>query len=78
MTTAALRSKVQKYIEEADADVLKVIYELLEGFRQSNSTLLTTEQQDEVLRRSEMYKAGKIKGYSIAEARQQLKEKTSS
>jgi len=76
MTTATIRSKVHKYIDEADTKVLEVVYQLLEVYRQSNSSLLTEEQQKEVLKRSALYKAGKIKGYSITVARKRLKQKT--
>lgn len=77
MTTSAIRTKVHKYIDEADAKVLNVVYQLLEVYRQGNSSLLTDGQQEEVLSRSESYKAGKTKGYSIAEARNQVKQKLS-
>ena len=77
MTTTAIRSKVHKYIDEADAKVLEVVYQLLEVYRQSNSSLLIDEQQKEVLKRSALYKAGKIKGYSLAEARKLVKQKLS-
>ena len=75
MTTTALRTKVHKYIDEADSNVLEVVYKLLEVYRQSNSSLLTDEQQKEVLKRSVMYKAGKMKGYSLAEVRKRIKNK---
>ena len=77
MTTTAIRAKVHKYIDEADIKVLEVVYQLLEVYRQSNSSLLTEEQQKEVLKRSALYKAGKIKGYSLAEARKRVKQKVS-
>ncbi len=77
MTTTAIRTKVHKYIDEADVKVLEVVYQLLEVYRQSNSSLLTDEQKKEVLKRSALYKAGKIKGYSIAEARKRVKQKLS-
>jgi hypothetical protein len=77
MTTTAIRTKVHKYIDEADIKVLEVVYQLLEVYRQSNSSLLTEEQQKEVLKRSALYKAGKIKGYTLAEARKRLKQKIS-
>lgn len=77
MTTTAIRTKVHKYIDEADIKVLEVVYQLLEIYRQSNSSLLTEEQQKEVLKRSALYKAGKIKGYSLAEARKRVKQKIS-
>lgn len=77
MTTTAIRTKVHKYVDEADIKVLEVIYQLLEVYRQSNSSLLTDEQKKEVLKRSALYKAGKIKGYSLAEARKLVKQKLS-
>jgi hypothetical protein len=77
MTTTAIRTKVHKYIDEADIKVLEVVYQLLEVYRQTNSSLLTEDQQKEVLKRSALYKAGKIKGYSIAEARKRVKQKLS-
>jgi hypothetical protein len=75
MTTTAIRTKVHKYVDEADIKVLEIIYQLLEVYRQSNSSLLTDEQQKEVLKRSALYKAGKMKGYSLAEARKLVKQK---
>lgn len=77
MTTTAIRTKVHKYIDEADPKVLEVVYQLLEVYRQSNSSLMTKEQQKEILKRSASYKAGKIKGYTIAEARKNIKQKLS-
>ena len=77
MTTTAIRSKVHKYIDEADVKVLEVVYQLLEVYRQNNSSLLSDEQQKEVLKRSALYKAGKIKGYSLTEARKLVKRKLS-
>ena len=78
MTTTAIRTKVHKYIDEADTDVLEVVFKLLEVYRQSNTSLLTEEQQKEVLKRSALYKAGKTKGYSLAEVRKRVKQKLSS
>jgi hypothetical protein len=77
MTKTTMRTKVHKYIDEADIKVLEVVYQLLEVYRQSNSSLMNDEQQKEILKRSALYKAGKIKGYSIAEARKRVKQKLS-
>ena len=74
MTTTAIRSKVHKYIDEADVKVLEVVYRLLEVFRQTNSSLMTHEQQTEILKRSALFKSGKGKGYSISEARKRIKQ----
>lgn len=75
MTTTTIRNKVHKYIDEADSKILEVVYQLLEVYRQGNSSLMTAEQQKEILKRSALYKAGKIKGYSITEARNRVKQK---
>lgn len=77
MTATAIRTKVQKYIDEADIKVLEVIYQLLEVYRQSNPSLMTEQQQKEILKRSELYKQGKVKGYSMTEARKRVKQKSS-
>lgn len=78
MTTTTIRTKVHKYIDEADKDVLEVVYKLLEIYRHGNTSSMTEEQQKEILKRSALYKAGKMKGYSIAEARKRVKQKLSS
>ncbi len=75
MTTTAIRTKVHKYIDEADNNVLDVVYRLLEVYRQGNKSILTNEQQKEVLKRSTSYKAGKIKGYTLTEVRKRIKQK---
>ena len=78
MTITAIRRKVHKYIDEADIKVLEVVHQLLEVYRQNNSSQLTEEQQKEVLKRSALYKEGKAKGYSISAARKLVKRKISS
>jgi hypothetical protein len=78
MTTTAIRSKVHQYIDEADSNVLEVVYKLLEVYRQSNTSLLSEEQQKEVLKRSALYKTGKMKAYTLSEVRKRVKQKLSS
>ena len=78
MTTTAIRSKVHQYIDEADNNVLEVVYKLLEVYRQSNTSLLSEEQQKEVLKRSALYKTGKMKAYNLSEVRKRVKQKLSS
>ena len=75
MTTIAIRNKVHKYIDEADSNVLELVFKLLEVYRQNNTSLLTDEQQKEVLKRSALYKAGKMKGFTLAEVRTRVKKK---
>lgn len=78
MTITAIREKVHNYIDEADIKVLEVVYQLLEVYRQSNSSLLTDAQQKEVLKRAAQFKAGKTKAHTIAEARKLIKKEHSS
>lgn len=78
MTTTAIRSKVHQYIDEADSNVLEVVYKLLEVYRQSNTSLLSEEQQKEVLKRSALYKTGKMKACTLSEVRKRVKQKLSS
>ncbi len=77
MTANTIRTKVHKYIDEADIKVLEVVYQLLEIYRQNNSSLMTEAQQKEILKRSALYKQGKAKGYSMIEARKRVKQKLS-
>lgn len=75
MTTTAIRSKVHQYIDEVDKDVLEVVYKLLEVYRQNSGSALSKEQQKEVLKRSALYKAGKMKAYTLSEISERLKVK---
>lgn len=77
MTTLAIRKKVIQYVEEADPSILEVVYKLLEVYRKSNSSSLTKEQQQIVMETSALYKAGKMKTYSVAEARKRIKKSIS-
>ena len=74
MTKSAILNKVHQYIDEADTQVIEVVYKLLEVYRQSNASLLTETQQQEVLKRSALYKVGKLKTYSLAEARERVRK----
>jgi len=75
MTTTALRTKIHQYIDEANNDILEVIAQLLEVYRQNNhASVLTKVQQEEVLQRSELYKQGKTKVYTLNEAKEKLKK----
>lgn len=77
MTTTAIRSKLHKYIDEADNDVLEVVMKLLEVYRKGNTSLLTAEQKEEVFKRSVLYKEGKMKGVSLPGVRKRVKQKLS-
>ena len=75
MTTTAIRKKVHQYIDEADTTVLEVVWKMLEIIRKTNASYLTEEQQSKVMETSALYKAGKMKGYTINEVRKKIKQK---
>lgn len=70
MTTAALRTKVHEYIDEADSKVLEVVFKLLEVYRENNSSMLSQKDQEEMIQRSVQYQAGAEASLSFAEAKQ--------
>jgi hypothetical protein len=74
MTTAALRTKVHEYIEEADSKVLEVVFKLLEVYRENNSSMLSQKDQEEMIQRSVQYQAGAESRLSLAEAKKKLGE----
>jgi hypothetical protein len=73
MTTAALRSKLHAYIDEADMMVLDVVCQFLQAQRENQASLLTKEQQEEVRQRSAAYKSASTQAFSSEEARAYLK-----
>jgi hypothetical protein len=75
MSTSNIRKKVHQYLDEADNNILEVVYKLLEVYRNTNTTLLSEEQQKEVLKRSALYKQGKSEGISLSEARKKIQGK---
>lgn len=74
MTTTALRSKIHQYIDEADKDILDVVCQLLEVYRQQHTSSLTIAEQEEVLRRSKLYKQDQLKVYTLNEAKEKIKK----
>ena len=50
MTTTVIRNKAHKYIDEVESNVLDVVYRLLEFYRHLNKSLLTDDQQKEVIK----------------------------
>ena len=75
MTATAIRKKVHKYIDEADTPVLEVVCKMLEVYRKTNASYLTEEQQAKALETAALYKAEKMKGYSLAETRKRVKQR---
>ena len=75
MTTKTIKSKIHQYVDDADDSILEVVYKLLEVYRQNNTSVLSAEQQKEVLKRAALYKAGKTKTYSLNEVRKRVQAK---
>ena len=72
MTTTSIRKKVHQYVDEADSDVLDVVYKLLGIYRQNHEDSLSSEQKSIVEETSALYKAGKMKGYSMDEFKKRI------
>ena len=72
MTTASIRKKVHEYVDEADSNVLDVVYKLLEVYHENKKSYLSAEQKSMVEETAVLYKAGKIKGYSMNEFKKRV------
>ena len=70
MATTSIRKKVHQYVDEADNTILEVVCKMLEVYQKSNVSMLSDEQQEYAVKTSKLYKAGKIKGYSITTPKQ--------
>lgn len=75
MTLTAIRKKVHQYVDEADTPVLEVVFKMLEVYRKTNASYLTEEQQSKALETSALYKAGKMKGYTLSQSRKRVRER---
>ena len=69
MTTTAIRKKVHQYIDHAEENVLEVVYKMLKLYSQDES-MLTNAQKHELDKTLSEHKAGKLKYYSVSQARE--------
>ena len=69
MTTTAIRKKVHQYVDEAEENVLEVVYKVLK-LHSHDESILTNAQKHELDKTLAEHKAGKLKYYSIAQARE--------
>ena len=71
MTTLALRKKVHQIVDAADTDVLEVVYSILKLRKEDSAaeSLLTKEQKAELNKTLAEHKAGKLKYYTLSEAK---------
>lgn len=72
MTSTVLRTKVHEYVDNADDKILEVVFKLLEVYREQNTSLLSHQDQAEIIKRSEQYKMGAESSLSLAEAKKKL------
>lgn len=62
MTKTAIRKKVHQYVDEAEENVLEVVYKLLKLYSGEDSdSLMSEEQKSEIDKRSLLYREGKSK-----------------
>ena len=77
MTTLALRKKVHQIVDLVDIDVLEAVYSILKLRREENtsSSLLTKEQKIELDKTLAEHKGGKLKYYTLSEAKKIIYKK---
>lgn len=74
MTTTIIRKKVHQYIDEAEENVLEVVYKMLKLYAgDDNQSMLSDEQKKELDRRSKLYHQGKLKASSWEEVKQRTR-----
>lgn len=72
MTTPAIRKKIHQYVDEAEGNVLEVIYKMLKLYSGEGASALTSAQKNELDKTLADHKAGKLKYYTIEQARSQI------
>lgn len=73
MTAATLRKKVHQYVDDMDENVLDVVYRMLKLYKEEESaSVMTKEQKIELDRTLTEHKAGKLKYYTLNEAKRVL------
>lgn len=72
MTNTAIRKKIHQYVDEAEGNVLEVIYKMLKLYSGEDSSVITPAQKHELDKTLSEHKAGKLKYYTIDQARMQV------
>lgn len=76
MTSKTIRKRIIEYVNHADDDVVEAVYKILKIYQEgSTKSTLSTEQKTEVERRSNLYKAGKMKSYSLEEVKEYARKR---
>ena len=71
MTPTTLRKKVHQYVDNIDNDLLEAVYNILKIYKHDvgEPSLLTKEQKAELDKTLIEHKTGKLKYYTIEQAR---------
>jgi hypothetical protein len=71
MTTTTLRKKVHQYIDDIDNDLLEAVYNILKIYKHDDGeqSRLTKEQKSSLDKTLSEHKAGKLKYYTIEQAK---------
>lgn len=73
MTKTALKKKVIDYINQADENVLEVVYNMLRIYEEGDGkSLMSKSQKVEIDNRAELFKQGKIAASSWKEVKTRI------
>lgn len=78
MTTAVLRKKVHKYVDQVDEKTLRLLNAMLSEavqLEENNDTLLSPEQVKELDRRVKLYQAGEMKMHTWSKVKSGILKK---
>jgi hypothetical protein len=70
MTNSTIRKKVHQYIDAIDNNLLEVVYNMLKIYKhEDDQSFLTKEQKTELDKTLKEHKSGKLKYYTIDQAK---------
>jgi hypothetical protein len=77
MTVAALKKKIQTYLEVSDDKIIKAVYTLLEAQVQANETHFefSEDQIKELNKRRKAHLSGRSRTYTLAEIKNKIHAK---
>lgn len=75
MTATAIRKKVHQYVDDIDTNMLEVVYNMLKIYKHEDKSLLTKEQKAELDNTLNEHKSGKLKYYTIEQAKEIIYKK---
>jgi hypothetical protein len=75
MTATAIRKKVHQYVDDIDTDLLEVVYNMLKIYKHEDKSLLTKEQKAELDKTLKEHKSGKLKYYTLDQAKEIIAKK---